>query len=374
MSEPETPWAFVVRRRAEGTTQERIATALREQGLDADDVALLLRRQSTEAARGDSGPATASRESAWSVLQRMRAEGFPREAIEAELRDQGHPSGDVTALFADEPMQVAPGRTPVAGASTGGPDAVNIIFGAALVVLGGAILLAGVIGLLPIGLILSGFSRVAVGLQAQRSQAAADAIASDGLRALKTDDPRARCSLHAQYAAIGTCARCGAFCCAGCVTSAGFSTAIPCLSCHRRPEYLAERLLVVKQRSAWRLLLGPALLVLIFAIEVAGSDDSRVDLGIAFLTGALSTPWLVLVAIQFVSRRLWPTFLSAFVWLATTAFFALLVAHSEGAPLHLGAWLFAAWPATSAWVSKRTLEAPVSALIPEVSATATPAR
>jgi hypothetical protein len=32
---------------------------------------------------------------------------------------------------------------------------------------------------------------------------------------------------------------------------------------------------------------GPALLVLIFAIEVAGSDDSRVDLGIAFLTGVL---------------------------------------------------------------------------------------
>jgi hypothetical protein len=363
VSHDDTPWAYVLRRRAEGAANEAIAKELSEHGHEADDIAFLLRRQGADARQHDSGTAVTATESAWSVLQRMRAEGFPRKAIEAELGAQGYSTDDVAALFADDPMKAAPGRHPGQGPVSGGSEsAVDIIFGAALIVLGGAILLAGIIGLLPLGLIVSGGARIAAGFRTQRSQAVADAIASEGLRQLAADDPRVRCSLHLAYAAIGACARCGTFCCAGCVTSAGFSGSTPCLACHRRPEYLAERLLLLKQRSTRRLFLGPALLVLIFAIEVAGADEPLLFRRIGVIAAVLSAPWLALVGLQFVSRQLWPTFLSAFVWLATTGLFVLFVG-SGGTPLHLGAWLFAAWPAVSAWLSKRSLEAPVTALI-----------
>lgn len=79
----ESPWQYVQRRRREGAKDDTLRRELLARGVELTELPLLLDRAiAHEAAPLASTP---SSESAWSVLQRMRAEGFSQAQIEADL-------------------------------------------------------------------------------------------------------------------------------------------------------------------------------------------------------------------------------------------------------------------------------------------------
>lgn len=257
-------------------------------------------------------------------------------------------------------MRVAPGRR----APDSTVDVIGIVFGLALITVGVVVLLSGRISVLSFMLIVSGITRIANAAREQRS-ALPEASLAQSLRPLADEDPRARCRRHPTFASIGTCPRCGTFCCARCVSKLGLRADQPCLTCQRLPEHIEEQLRQLRKRTALRLLVAPALLAFMFTLDLSPARDPGLW-GILYVVAIGSAPWLVAAVLQAITSTFWPTWLSVGVWTITTLFVIRIAIENAGANLTpLLPWVFALWPAIAARRAALRIVQPPQPLIPE---------
>ncbi|MEW5741556.1 MAG: hypothetical protein AB1938_21745 [Myxococcota bacterium] len=355
----ETPWEFVKRRRTEGATAEVLKGELFARGLDSADVALLLDEPVLGPGLAPEAEvrAPAAEGTPWALVQKLRAEGFPREAIVRELVAQGHTRADVEALLIDEAPDGA--EPPAAGEGSGVP--VQLLFGLLLLAAGVVVLLGTGVRALPLVLIGSGIVRVVSALQADRSLVARRAAARRTMVELAPEDPRARCAVHPQYASIGNCPRCGSFGCARCAPARGFEAGLECMKCQGLPEVIAaRRRKAARQASAW-LMTAPAMLLFLLFTEAAFGASDFSPLRALLVAMVVSLPWLVLSAVQAVVKSGWPTALSVAPWLLVE--FSVGVASEGRAALQLTLWLIPLGAAFVGWMGTRHAARPEPPLV-----------
>jgi hypothetical protein len=354
----ETPYEFVKRRRAEGATTDQLKAELLAQGHGGVDVALLLGQRA-----GGSIEVAPSAELApaggtpWELVKKLRAEGFPPDAIARELERAGSAPEDIRALLVDEHLR------PTDAAQSGGGLPVQLIFGLLLIVAGALLILGGRISLFAIGLVISGVARAGSAFAADRGTALKDE-ARRKMATVADDDPRARCAVHQQYASIGNCPRCGSFCCAMCTPARGFATGNVCMRCQAIPEVQAERGRKGSRVAALTLLSPPIMLLVLVALEVFASSAPDL-LNALGAVGVGSLPFLLFGAVQWRVRGSWPLFASVVPWLLVEI---LLTRGNSGFQGSL--WLLPLGVMFFGWVNLRqgrTLEEP---LVPELSSPA----
>lgn len=332
----ETPYEFVRRRRGEGASSEALKTELLARGHATDEVALLLggERVTTEAASAPESPATG--ETLWELVKKLRSEGFPPEAIARELEGKGVSAEDIRALLVDETVR------PVEPADVGGGLPLQLIFGLLLIAAGALLILGGRISLLSIGLVVAGVARAGSSVASERGASALRAEAKRQMATLAADDPRARCAVHHQYASIGSCPRCGSFCCAQCTPARGFAAGNVCMACQLLPDVRAERQRKAARLGALMLLTAPGLLFLLGVLEAAFAKDTPSPLTVLLSVGVVSLPWLVLAGVQAGVRSGWPTLVSVPFWLVVEVMLTRGNAGFEGALwlIPLGATFF----------------------------------
>jgi hypothetical protein len=241
-------------------------------------------------------------------VKKLRSEGFPPEAIARELELEGVSADDIKALLVDESVRVEP-------AEAGRGLNVQLIFGLLLILAGGVLLLGGRISLLSIGLLVAGVARTGSSFASERSTIALKAEALRHMAALPTDDPRARCAVHPQFASIGSCPRCGSFCCAQCTPTRGFAGGNVCMPCQVLPDVRAERQRKAARVGALMLLTAPATVLILGVLEAAFARDTPSALTVLLSVGVVSLPWLVLAGVQFGVRGSWPILISVPFWL-----------------------------------------------------------
>ncbi len=346
-----SPWAHVNQRRAEGASDDTIAAELRAKGLEQADIDLLLRSSgSVSAPVLTSGP-SGSGETPWAVVRRMRAEGFGRSAIEEELARRDVAPDDIAALFADDTGE----RTGEMVDRASSADVASIIFGALLILVAVLIFFAGRFGTLQIVLVLAGVQRIVNGARSRQLSTTLQHWSAAGLQALPPDDPRPRCSAHPTFASLGSCDRCGSFCCAGCIAKSGLSAETPCLACLRRPEVFQQRLTQLARRVSARMLVGPAAMIAIVLLEIPWDSESGViALVVASIVGSL--PWLVLATMHWFLPGRWAGWAVAVLWTIMTIGWLLLAIAVGTFPLDFFLWLVALWPAVTAFRGRALLD------------------
>ena len=343
----ETHYQFVQRRRVEGASLEALNTELLARGLGGEDIALLLGQQAMGSGVSD---APAGDGTAWALVKKLRAEGFPPDAIARELGAQGHAADDIKAILADE------------SGSSGGVAPVQLIFGVLLILAGLLLILGGRISLLSIGLIVAGVARVGSSLAAERGTIVQQAEARRGMNTLAADDRRARCAVHPEYASIGNCPRCGSFCCARCTPARGFAAGNVCMRCQSLPEVQAQRQRHASRQAALTLLAAPVMLVLLAALEVVVATSTPSMLTVLAVLGVGSSPWLVLAAVQANVRSGWPVLVSAVPWVLVEV---LLTRGNNG--IQGGLWLLPLGAAFYGWMSTRQAARLEDPLVPALS-------
>ena len=129
------------------------------------------------------------------------------------------------------------------------------------------------------------------------------------------DDARAQCAVHPAHAAMGTCPRCGSYCCALCTPGRGFADGYVCMTCEALAEVQAQRRRGAARGAAVTLLAAPATIVLLLAIErfISASNPQPWVVLVVLLVG--SAPWLMLAALQANVRNGWPMALGFILWL-----------------------------------------------------------
>jgi hypothetical protein len=355
----ETPWEFVKRRRAEGATAEALKVEPFARGLDRADVALLLDepvlgpsvRPTTEVtvSTADGTP--------WALVQQLKAEGFPREAIVRELMAQGHPRADVEALLIDEAPDVVP--DPPGTDGSGAPA--QTLFGLLLLVAGVVALVDGGVSLFSAGLILLGLVPLATAFQADRRAAAPLLAAQRTMVPLAPEDVRARCAVHPQYASIGNCPRCGSFACAMCAPARGFEAGVACMRCQALPEVVAaRRKKAARQAAAW-LLTAPGMLALLIFFQAAMRTNEVSPLSVLIMVALPSAPFMILSGVQAFVRGGWPTVLSVVPWLGVEV--SMGVASQGRAVLQLTLWLIPLGATVIGWMGMRQARRPERPLV-----------
>ncbi|MDP1822879.1 MAG: hypothetical protein Q8L48_06545 [Archangium sp.] len=354
----ETHYEFVQRRRAEGAAPDVLNAELVARGLDRDDVALLLGQQ-VVASRDLTTPAASGAEGTpWALVKKLRAEGFPPDAVARELELRGHARDDIEALLADETVRPA---EPAAG-SAGSGASIQLIFGVLLILAGVLLILGGRISLLSLGLIAAGVARAASSFAGERSTLALQTEARRQMATLPVDDPRARCALHREYASIGSCPRCGSFCCARCTPARGFASGVVCMRCQALPEVQAQRQQQASRQAALTLLTAPVMLVFLAALEllfISKTPDLLTALGVV---GVACSPWLLLAAVQAKVRSGWPVLVSVVPWLLVEILLTMGSAGVQG-----GLWLVPLGAAFYGWMNTRQAARLEEALVPAVS-------
>lgn len=305
----ETPYEFVRRRRAEGASADALKTELASRGHGADEVALLLDGQQSSAANSAGPQPDAAGETPWALVKKLRSEGFPPDEIARELERKGVAPDDIKALLVDESVR------PVEPSDSGGGLPVQFIFGVLLIIAGVLLLLGGRISLLSIGLVVAGVARAGSSFASDRGTTALKTEALRQMATLASDDPRARCAVHQQYASIGSCLRCGSFCCARCTPTRGFAAGNVCMACQVLPEVRAERQRKASRVGALMLLTAPSMLLVMGVLEAAFAKETPSLLTVLVSIGVVSLPWLVLAGVQAGVRSAWPTLTSVPFWL-----------------------------------------------------------
>jgi hypothetical protein len=351
----ETPYEFVRRRRLEGASTEALNAELVGRGLDGQEIALLL-------GQGVRAPVLEEEKSAdgtaWALVKKLRAEGFPPDAIARELESRGHSAGDIKAILADESPREVQDSAPGSGI---GIAPVQLIFGVLLILAGVLLILGGRISLLSIGLIAAGVARVGSSLATERGTIALQAEARRQMATLADDDPRARCAVHQAYASIGNCPRCGSFCCAMCTPAKGFGSGNLCMQCQALPDVRAERQQRASRQAALTLLTAPAMLVLFTGLELVLATRIPSALTVVAAVAISSAPWLVLAAVQAKVKSGWPVIISVVPWLTVEVFLTMGNASLQG-----GLWLLPLGAAFYGWMSTRQaaqLEEPLVAAL-----------
>lgn len=360
----ETPYELVRRRRAEGATDEALREELLARGLDTADVSLLL-GQAVVPQRLEASATPAAEGTPWALVQKRLAEGFPREAIEAELAALGHSPEDIRALLVDEALRPtsADGAT---GGDAGAGVPIQLVFGALLLLAGLLLLVGGRISVLSIGLVVSGVGRMGTAFRSERTVAQQQRVARSAMQTLAADDPRARCAHHPEHASVGTCPRCGSFSCAKCTPARGFADGAVCMHCQALPEVVAQRERRAARQSALFLLSAPAMILVILVLDAVGSPEDVGPAAVAVISAIVSLPWLILAGVQAVVRRPWPTLASFVPWLAVSMYVLII---TGGAMLQFGLWLVPLGFAAAGWLGLRQAARPQPALVPAVPVT-----
>lgn len=338
----ETPYEFVRRRRGEGAPPDVLKAELVARGHAADEVALLLGGEPVSTAAPSSPQAPWSEETPWELVKKLRSEGFPPDAIARELERRGVSGDDIKALLVDESVR------PVAPSDVGGGLPLQLLFGLLLIAAGALLILGGRISLLSIGLLVAGVARAGSSFASERGATALRAEAQRQMAALAPDDSRARCAVHHQYASIGSCPRCGSFCCAQCTPTRGFAAGHVCMACQVLPEVRAERQRRASRVGALMLLTAPGLLLVLGALEAAFAKDTPSLLTVLVSVGVVSVPWLVLAGVQFGVRGGWPILISVPFWLVVEVVLTRGNSGFEGA-----VWLLPIAAAFFGWVNIR---------------------
>ena len=336
----ETPYEFVQRRRVEGASCEALSSELRARGLGRDDIALLLGQQVIST---PSEPSV-SDGTAWALVKKLRAEGFPPDAVARELEARGHAAEDIKAILADE----SPRAGQTAQGSGVGVGSIQLIFGVLLILAGLLLILGGRISLLSMGLIVSGVARVGSSLATERGTIAQQAEARRQMTTLSADDRRARCAVHPEYASIASCPRCGSFCCAMCTPAQGFAAGNVCMRCQSLPEVQRQRQRHASRQAALALLTAPVMLALLAALETVVATSTPDAVTVLAVLGVGSFPWLVLAAVQANVRSGWPVLISALPWLIVEV---LLTRGNNG--IQGGLWLLPLAAAFYGWMNTR---------------------
>lgn len=353
----ETHYEFVLRRRSEGASPEVLNTELLGRGLDRDDVALLLGQQ-VVAPRDLTTPAASGAEGTpWALVKKLRAEGFPPDAVARELELRGHARDDIKALLADETVRPA---EPAAG-SVGSGASIQLIFGVLLILSGVLLILGGRISLLSLGLIAAGVARAGSSFAGERSTLALQTEARRQMATLPTDDPRPRCALHQAHASIGSCPRCGSFCCAMCTPARGFAAGKVCMACQAIPDVQAQRQQKASRQAALTLLTAPVMLVFFAGLELLFLSTTPDLPTTLVVVGVACSPWLLLAAVQAKVRSGWPVLVSAVPWLLGE--FLLNMGTIQG-----GLWLVPLGAAFYGWMSTRQAARLEEALVPAAAA------
>jgi hypothetical protein len=338
----ETPYEFVRRRRAEGASEEVLKSELVARGHASDEVALLLGGERLSAGVMSPTEPAPTGDTPWEVVKKLRSEGFPPDAIARELEGKGVSRDDIKALLVDESVR------PIEPADAGRGLNVQLIFGLLLIIAGGVLLLGGRISLLSIGLLVSGVARTGSSFATERSTTALKAEALRQMAALAADDPRARCAVHQQYASIGSCPRCGSFCCAQCTPTRGFAAGNVCMACQVLPDVRADRQRKASRVGARMLLTAPALLLVMTVLETAFAKAAPSGFVVLVSVGLMSLPWLVLAGVQSRAQGGWPILISVPFWLLIEVAFTRGNSGFEGA-----LWLLPLGAAFFGWVNIR---------------------
>lgn len=283
-------------------------------------------------------------ETSYAWVQQRRKEGASVEELAAELAARGLDAVEIDRLLDRDVRpraEARPGTNP--GWTMASPQ-----------LLLGILLLIGGVLLLPSGwilraslLIILGAGRIATAWSIERPSSTQQDEARHQML-LVQDDMQPRCALHPAHAAMGTCPRCGSYCCALCTPGRGFAAGRVCMKCQALPEVEATRRGGASRGAAVALLSGPATIVLIVAIERVLSAARPAPGAVLVALAAGSAPWLVLAAVQANVRSGWPTVLSVVPWLAVELFLLL----SRGF-MQAGIWLIPLGVAVWGWVSTR---------------------
>lgn len=356
----ETPYELVRRLKSEGLALDAIKAHLTQRGLDVTDIALLLEQPITAAV--EQTTPVVSGDTPWALLQKRLAEGFPPEAIEAELKARGHSAEDIRALMIDVPRRA--GTSASGDAPSGGVNApVQLIFGGLLLLAGVMIILSGRISILSIGLIISGVTRLATAFNTERGVSEQRAVARQAMKELAAEDERSRCALHPTLASIGTCPRCGSFACGKCAPAAGFASGAVCMRCQSLPEVIRAREKKAARQAALFLLAAPVMLAIILSLDAFADAQAPSALTIVVLIVGLSIPWVVLAGLQAFFHRVWPSALSLGPWLLLGG--TMLVLTDGGAILQFGMWLIPLGLALAGWYGINQARRAQPALISE---------
>ena len=206
----------------------------------------------------------------WDVVKRMRAEGQPREAIEAKLAELGVARDDAQVLLMEDPPK-----------AQGGPGLDGAA--AAVAVLAGGPLLG------------------ALAVASMGDKVADRPDAPPQVPLAQDDTTTRRCAKHPELAAVKTCRRCGAFACRGCLVSD------VCASCDAKPAVHEDRVKRAAKNVA-------AATFLFFGLMVAEGFTSLGDKQAGMLLAGsvvLGLPFAVLGAVQLFVRMPVPGILAA---------------------------------------------------------------
>jgi hypothetical protein len=225
---------------------------------------------------------------------------------------------------------------------------VQLIFGVLLVAAGGLLILGGRISLLSIGLVVSGMARAGSAFASERGTSALKAEARRQMAALAAEDPRARCALHQDFASIGSCPRCGSFCCARCTPARGFAAGNVCMQCQVLPEVQTQRQKSAARQAALILLIPPLVLVFFVGFELSFTTSSPELTLVLATVGIGAAPWLGLAAVQANVRNGWPLVVSVIPWLMVE----ILLARGN-AGIQSALWLVPLGAAFYAWANVR---------------------
>jgi hypothetical protein len=239
-----------------------------------------------------------------------RQEGATLEALAAELAAHGLGAVEIDRLL---DRDVRPTVESVDSIGRGGMASPQLLFGVLLLIGGLALLLGGWVR--GVVLLLAGVGRIATAWGVERPSPARQDEARHAMIELALDESQKRCALHSEYAAMGTCPRCGCFCCALCMPGRGFGGGRVCMKCQALPELQSARRRSASRGAALTLLSGPATIVALLALQrvITAQREPPAQM-LAILVGA-SAPWLLLAALQANARSGWPVVASVVPWL-----------------------------------------------------------
>lgn len=260
-------------------------------------------------------------ETPYEWAQRRRSEGASVEALAQELAAAGLGPVEIDRLL-DRDVRPSPAEQPdpVGG---GGMASPQLLLGIFLLIGGLILLVSGWVSWRALLLLVAGAARIATARGVARPSSAKQEEARLAMIQRALDDSQQRCAVHPEYAAMGTCPRCGSFCCALCTPGRGFGGGRVCMQCQALPEVQSARRRSASRGAALTLLSGPAMIVVLLALERVVFASSLAPMRALVALLVVSAPWLLLAALQANARSGWPAVVSVVPWLAVEG--ALLV-------------------------------------------------
>lgn len=192
-------------------------------------------------------------ETPYQWVQRRRAEGASTEELAAQLAARGVGTVEIDRLL-DRDVRPSAKADPANDVGSGMVSP-QLLLGLLCLVASLTLIMSGWISLWSFALFLAGLTRTITAWSPVRPSAEKQEQAR--LALLDPTETRPRCAVHPAHAAMGTCPRCGSFCCALCAPGRGFRAGSVCMACQSLPEVRALRLTRASRGAAITLLMAP---------------------------------------------------------------------------------------------------------------------